>query len=566
MDTATAARVIDITSLLDTVQDATPDELAEMHPPRPALTLVGAPTGDIAVGATVLVDPDAASAAAQCARTELGVAERWALFCGAHWRWTWMGEDAGYWRRWDGRLWRRATDGDVIQTLVAVIREGMQRLELPHLAPARDVREHENPVQVAKDEHIKVARSFETASKLRAIAQLLRAIPGVSVTADVWDADDNILNCRDGIVDLRTGQLGPHDPAAMCTMIAAGSGRHDLPLTVDIQAVLDAYDQTNDELSGWWQTVAGVAITGHAPRLAQHTHGVANAGKTTLAEALLSALGGAKAGLADDSTGYAVTVSVDALQPLPPGAPRESLAPAEGRRVVLIDEASHARIDANLVKSIASGGLIATRSLYGKARTWRSRVTLLLSGNDPLSIPSTDGGLADRLYGVELTYAVPPEQRDHDLAYRLQNDKANLDALLAWAIRGAVAWYGRGGGQAALCPPEYVSASRQEYVNAANPLRTWLEECIDVLEKPGEDGDLSRCATVAELRRHYAVWCKRHSVKVVVGPQALPAYLAQAGHPVDVKRTTSRNGEPAPRTGQFVRTLARPAEQVYVDF
>lgn len=559
----TTSRIIDINGLLAETQGRTPEELAATHAPRAALTLVGAPSGDVSVGATPLAEPEAASAAAQCARTELGVAERWAMYCGSHWRWTWMGEDAGYWRRWDGRLWRRATDGDLVQTLVAVIRDGMQRLELPHLAPAQDIREGEDPLRVAREDHFKVARSFETASRLRAIGQLLRAIPGISVPADAWDSDDDILNARDGIVDLRTGELRPHDPAAMCTMIAAGSGRSDVPLTADIHAVLDAYDQTNDALSSWWQTVAGVAITGHAPRLAQHTHGVANAGKTTLAEALLSALGGAKAGLADDSTGYAVTVNVDALQPLPPGAPRESLAPAEGRRVVLIDEASHARIDANLVKSVASGGLIATRSLYGKARTWRSRVTLLLSGNDPLSIPSTDGGLADRLYGVELTYAVPPEQRDHDLAHRLQGDQENLDSLLAWAIRGAIAWYGRGGGQAALCPPAYVAASRQRYVDDANPLRVWLDDCVEVLEEPATDGNLARCATIAELRRSYARWCRQNGVKPVA-TRAVPAYLAQAGHPVDDGRTTSRAGEVGNgRTGRFVRTLGKPADMVY---
>ena len=34
-----------------------------------------------------------------------------------------------------------------------------------------------------------------------------------------WDADPYLLNCADGMLDLRTQTLGPHDPAALCTKI-----------------------------------------------------------------------------------------------------------------------------------------------------------------------------------------------------------------------------------------------------------------------------------------------------------------------------------------------------------
>lgn len=57
----------------------------------------------------------------------------------------------------------------------------------------------------------------ESAPALAALVRLARAIPGVIVYHEDLDADPYILNCANGTVDLRTGELRRHDPADLCT-------------------------------------------------------------------------------------------------------------------------------------------------------------------------------------------------------------------------------------------------------------------------------------------------------------------------------------------------------------
>src|SRR5205085_12512980 len=56
---------------------------------------------------------------------------------------------------------------------------------------------------------------------LKAMLYIARSEDGMSADADRLDASTRILNTSSGIVDLDTGQLRRHDPAALCTRITA---------------------------------------------------------------------------------------------------------------------------------------------------------------------------------------------------------------------------------------------------------------------------------------------------------------------------------------------------------
>lgn len=564
-DAGLAARIVarhdaDIDAILDAINDLDADSLASEYPLAPARSLTVSATGDLAtipageISTTSLPDPRVASEVVGCARTDLGIAERWGAYFGLVWRWTSEGPTGGSWRRWDGRVWLAATEAAVIQTIVTTLRQGMQREELKHIAPASGDEPFADRMATARSEHIGAAMSFESASRLRAVASLLHTLPGVSVPLDAWDADDDVLNAQDGLVDLRTGELRPHHPAAMCTKIALGSGRSDIPVSADLQTVLDGYALTDPELPEWFQTMAGVSCTGRSPRLFAHVWGVPNAGKSTVLGALLMALGGGQQGVLKGGPGYATTVGIGAIQTTAGGAPQETLQALEGMRMVGIDEAAHAGFDPNLVKMISSGELIESRANYGSARAWRSHVTLLMFGNGELRLPSTDAGLINRFYPCHFTKR--PEVLDEGLVDRLRTPEA-LDVVLAWAIRGSVAWYARGGGQAALQPPACVLAGREKYLADVNPLTTWLTEHVEVIPEDERDG-LKGVAMLSELRVAYARWARSTGQRATVGDRAFPDYLEAAGHPADQKATTSRSGEVRPRNGRFVRSLRTP--------
>ena len=48
--------------------------------------------------------------------------------------------------------------------------------------------------------------------RIHAMLDLARSAPGIPVLAEDLDADPWLLNVANGTVDLRTGDLRPHDP------------------------------------------------------------------------------------------------------------------------------------------------------------------------------------------------------------------------------------------------------------------------------------------------------------------------------------------------------------------
>ena len=73
----------------------------------------------------------------------------------------------------------------------------------------------------ATNELIRWARRCESAAGIAATLTVAASRPGVAIDHEALDADPWLLNVRNGTIDLRTGQLRPHDPADLLTMQAA---------------------------------------------------------------------------------------------------------------------------------------------------------------------------------------------------------------------------------------------------------------------------------------------------------------------------------------------------------
>jgi putative DNA primase/helicase len=59
----------------------------------------------------------------------------------------------------------------------------------------------------------------ERRSHITAIIEMLKSEPGIEVTPDDLDADNYLLNCQNGTLDLRTLEFRPHNPADRITKI-----------------------------------------------------------------------------------------------------------------------------------------------------------------------------------------------------------------------------------------------------------------------------------------------------------------------------------------------------------
>ncbi len=67
------------------------------------------------------------------------------------------------------------------------------------------------------------ARKSEAASRVAAMIALLPSESGISIPHDIFDRDPWFLNCMNGTIDLRSGELRPHNKADYLTKISSVS-------------------------------------------------------------------------------------------------------------------------------------------------------------------------------------------------------------------------------------------------------------------------------------------------------------------------------------------------------
>jgi putative DNA primase/helicase len=76
---------------------------------------------------------------------------------------------------------------------------------------------------------------------------------------DQWDADPYLFNTPDGVIDLRTGKIRPHNPSDYMTKIAATGPGGDCPRWL---AFLDRIFAGNSEVISYLRRVLGYSRMG----------------------------------------------------------------------------------------------------------------------------------------------------------------------------------------------------------------------------------------------------------------------------------------------------------------
>lgn len=343
------------------------------------------------------------------------------------------------WLHWDGVQWKRVPDAEVL--------EATRLWSLGHIEAATQVARMQSTEtgQPYDDTEVKSWMSIaKSAGRLKAITGLAQGVPGVLTEAARFDADPDVLNVANGTVDLRTGQLMPHDPNRLCTKLAPAvytpGAQHR-----DWYAALGALPVDERE---WLQLRLGQAITGHMTPddVMPICQGTGENGKGTLFDAVVAALGDYHVRLAD----RVLTASPDAH-------PTE-LMDLRGARLATIDETPEGRqLNVVRLKKTVGSSFITARFIAQDSVTYSATHSLFVLTNYEPIITETDHGTWRRLAMLRFPYTFRkpgeplqgPMDRHGDpgLRTRLQSDLGIRSAVLAWLVDGAWAWYAAGAAQ-----------------------------------------------------------------------------------------------------------------------
>lgn len=314
---------------------------------------------------------------------------------------------------------------------------------------------------------VRLSRHAVYTSSAKGIDNFLRlvpGIPGVAVGVHRFDADLDALNALNGTIDLSTGELRPHRREDYITKLA--------PVVYDPNATAPRWGrylleifQGNKELVDYVWRMTGYTMTGRTREECFFLlYGNGRNGKGTMVETLYAILGD-----------YADTVDpAILLQRNESGGNTPELAKLKGIRFAPASETDKRRKLAEaFIKRITGGDSITACHKYENPFTYKPSFKLWLATNQKPVITGTDLGIWSRVKMIPFLekYEANDPRLDKTLKETLL---AEMPGILAWAVRGAVAWYAHGLGSC-----KTVDDATKVYREDSNTVARFLKDrCV----------------------------------------------------------------------------------------
>lgn len=361
------------------------------------------------------------------------------------------------------------------------------------------------------DRVFKWAVQSQNVTRLHAMLAVARSFSSVAVHHDRLDADPMLLNVQNGTIDLRTGVLREHRREDLITKLA--------PVTYDERAAAPTWERfmaramaDDAELVDFVQRLTGYALGGDVrEHVLAFFFGPGANGKSTYLSTIHAMLG-------------------DYATPAPRGLlfrsrgerhPTE-LASLHGRRFVTCSEVEEGQaFDEALVKDLTGGDPIEARRMREDFWNYRPTHKLFLAGNHKPTVRGDDEGIWRRMRLVPWVVMIPEAERDPMLPVKL---RAELPGILAWAVRGCIAWQAKG-----LEAPASVREATRAYRDENDVVGQFLRLHV-VFES---EGVVARKV----LRQAYEAFCEENGAQSLAAKR-FAGRLREGG----VRETSVREG------------------------
>ena len=415
------------------------------------------------------------------------------------------------WLVWDKKRWRPDDDGLIMRlakdTALSLHPEVDALME--QSTRATNKQEFDQLVAMAKATQ-KWANQTESESRLKSMISLARSEPGIPIDNALLDNQPWFLNCLNGIIDLNTGALLPHDPKFLITKMIYVEYHPEARAPTWEKYLSDV--QTIPEIVSFLQRAAGYSACGTAREqivLIHHGHG--QNGKSTFMKAMAAILG----------SGYCQKGNMSLFAEQSTDRVRNDVACLSGTRMLSLSETSDRMIlDEALIKAVTGGDIIKARFLNKEFFEFVPTFTVHIDTNHRPRIRGTEDGIWRRILLIPWTTRVPDEKKDLRLEEKLLAEK---EGILNWIVQGARSYL-----QGGLKIPEIIYEASHEYRRDEDIIGDWFDQCI--VQMPGLK------ETSDDLFRSYEHWCEDHSVK----PIRIQTWANKMGdRGIDKKRTSS---------------------------
>lgn len=377
--------------------------------------------------------------------------------------WSWR-----KWLAWTGRHW--SPDGeDVVMRLAS---KTVRRM----YGEAAKIKDKEERKALWKH-----ATSSESAHRRRAMMYLAQAEEEVACRHEIFDRDPWLLNCWNGTLDLRTGELRGFRQDDYITKVIGTSFDQDASCPRWL-AFLDGVFDGNRDMVQFIQRAAGYCMTGDVREDALFfLYGTGANGKTTLFSTLQKVLGP-----------YAIEVSPGLLLTRHYESHPTIIMDLFGVRfAVSVEVGQGRRFDEERLKQLTGGDMIRGRRM--REDTWQFDAThkIWLAANEKPQVTGQDHAIWRRIklipFQVKFT---PPGEPGPDIDTSLRENlfADERPGILTWMLEGCLSWQTDG-----LAYPAEVNAATAEYKAEEDVVQQFIDsECAVGPDLHDGAGDLHK--------------------------------------------------------------------------
>ncbi|PCK21868.1 DNA primase [Bacillus pumilus] len=400
--------------------------------------------------------------------TELGNAERIAYYHGKNIRYC----NELEWLIWDGKRWEE---------------DSKRKIEA---ITAKTLRALYGEAEAAEDK-IRKKQLYDWAKKCERrsirINSILDVRPMVSVKKKDFDSFKFLFNCNNGVINLKTGELKPHDRNLLLTKMSPIPYEKDADCPNWINFLESIFLTTtgnpDHELIEYLQKAIGYSLTGVTKeQIMFFLFGNGRNGKSTFINVIQDILGD-----------YARQTNSDTfLKKKNESGINNDVARLDGARFVSAVESEEGQqLSEALVKQITGGEKMSARFLRQEYFEFTPEFKVFFTTNHKPIIKGGDNGIWRRIKLVPFTVTIPEEKIDADLPEKL---KREMSGILRWIVDGCLKWQKEG-----LKDPKAIRNATQGYREDMDILGPFLNENCTIHEDASIEAKI--------LYENYKKWC-----------------------------------------------------------
>jgi len=388
--------------------------------------------------------------------------------------------ERGIWYVYDGAVWRPDENALAVAELAKKLADKLYTFAL-------QIKDEDT-----RNRYIKRVQKLQLRKNRRTMIEDAKSVYPVSHR--LFDHNTDLFNCKNGTLNLTTGEFKPHDPADFLTMMSG--------ITYDPKATCPRWEQfisevmMNDaDLALYLQKALGYALTGDTSLecLFILYGATSRNGKGTTMETFLQIVGdyGKTSNPEMLSTKFGNTNA---------SGPSEEIARLAGIRFVNISEPEKKiTFNAALVKRMTGNDTLNARFLHENSFDFKPNFKIFINTNYKPSVSDMTLFYSCRLKLIPFKRHFEEHEQDKGLKAFFA-EESNLSAIFNWCYEGYKRFRAEG-----LDDPSAVTQATKEYQDESDRIGQFVDAWL-------EEGEVYEERTSA-VYRLYGQWCDKYGYR-----------------------------------------------------